>query len=344
MRDVPAEVRATWPDPDYDSPVRRGSTLIVVETCLVSLALLTLLARMYVRLVVVKACGPDDWIMVAAMAFTVGVTVCAVLLDRQYGWNVHIWDLKIAEAVKGRQVSLAAQTLFLFSSGLAKVSILVTYSRIAPTSVWLVRATRFLIVWVTMLICIFLVVIWTQCAPMKAYWLVGHPQHCSPEGPPALAQAIATVITDVVVVVLPLPIVLKLRLPRHQRVMLALLFSGGLIVVVAGCQRAYWSYYVIEKTYDVTWEGFYLWTWTAVEANLGVICGNAPALRPLYGVVVTRRSGRRIASIASQGTRRHSSTESTAVQDCRGHGEVVDIKREGSWESYTTIDSANAVA
>lgn len=67
MRDVPADVRATWPDPNYDNPVRRGSALVVVETCLVSLALLTLLARMYVRLVVVKACGPDDWIMVVAM-------------------------------------------------------------------------------------------------------------------------------------------------------------------------------------------------------------------------------------------------------------------------------------
>ncbi|KAH7132925.1 hypothetical protein EDB81DRAFT_905165 [Dactylonectria macrodidyma] len=343
MRDVPAEVRATWPDPDYDSPVRRGSTLIVVETCLVSLALLTLLARMYVRLVVVKACGPDDWIMVVAMAFTVGVTVCAILLDQLYGWNVHIWDLSIAEAVKGRQVSLAAQTLFLFSSGLPKVSILVTYSRIAPKSVWLLRATRFLIVWVTMIICIFFVVIWTQCTPMKAYWLVGGLQHCSPEGPPVLAQAVATVITDVVVVVLLLPIVLKLHLPRHQRVMLALLFSGGLIVVLASCQRAYWSYYVIEKTYDVTWEGFYLWVWTAVEANLGVICGNAPALRPLYGAVVARCSGRRIGSVASQETHHHSITESTDAPDCGGHGEVVDVKRAESWESYTDIERADAV-
>lgn len=96
-------------------------------------------------------------------AFTVGLTVCAILLDQLYGWNVHIWDLGIAEASKGRQVSLTAQTLFLLSSGLPKVSVLVTYSRIAPKSLWLFRMSRFLIVWVMMLICIFFVVIWTQC-------------------------------------------------------------------------------------------------------------------------------------------------------------------------------------
>ncbi|KAL6402810.1 integral membrane protein [Ilyonectria robusta] len=178
---------------------------------------------------------------------------------------------------------------------------------------------------------------------MKAYWLVGDLEHCSPEGPPALTQAIATVITDVIVFVLPLPVVLKLHLPRHERVMLASLFSAGLIVVLAGCQRAYWSYYVIEKTYDVTWEGFYLWIWTAVEANLSVIWGNVPALRPLYGVFTARRSGRRIGSAASQGTFHHSRTERTTMVDCRGHGEVVDNKRAESWESYANIDSADAM-
>lgn len=54
--------------------------------------------------------------------------------------------------------------------------------------------------------------------------------------------------------------------------------------------RAYWSHYVTEETYDVTWEGFYLWIWTAVEANLGVICGSIPALRPLFKTIFRSKS------------------------------------------------------
>ena len=38
---------------------------------------------------------------------------------------------------------------------------------------------------------------------------------------------------------------------------------------------------VFVETYDVTWEGFWMWVWAAVECNLGVICGCVPALRPL---------------------------------------------------------------
>lgn len=58
-----------------------------------------------------------------------------------------------------------------------------------------------------------------------------------------------------------------------------------MVVVFAASMRAYWSYYVTEKTYDVTWMGFHLWIWTAVEANLGVICGSIPALRPLFKAI-----------------------------------------------------------
>ncbi|KAH7132950.1 hypothetical protein EDB81DRAFT_859521 [Dactylonectria macrodidyma] len=264
MRDVPAEVRATWPDPEYPDHCRDVPRFPrSADPARPHLAVRVLTSRLRRR-----ACVGADETTFSLQAFTVGVTVCAVLLDQLYGWNVHIWDLSIAEAVKGRQVSLGAQRLFLFSSGLPKVSILVTRER-----------TQFRV----------------AASGISGSSCVSFGRN-APTNLPFKGPGNCHVITDVVVVVLSLPTVMKLHLPQHQRVMLALLFSGGLIVVLAGCQRAYWSYYVIEKTYDVTWEEFYLWIRTTVEANLGVICGNAPALRPLYGVVVARRSGRRIGS------------------------------------------------
>lgn len=45
--------------------------------------------------------------------------------------------------------------------------------------------------------------------------------------------------------------------------------------------RLYWVIQVTLYTYDVTWDGFELWIWTAVEVNMGVVCGCAPMLRPL---------------------------------------------------------------
>jgi hypothetical protein len=81
--------------------------------------------------------------------------------------------------------------------------------------------------------------------------------------------------------VLPMPTLYKLKLPSTQRIGLMILFGIGGVIVVAGSFRAYWVHYVVFDTYDVTWEGFQIWVWTAVETNVGVICGCIPSLRPL---------------------------------------------------------------
>ncbi|KAH7171481.1 hypothetical protein EDB81DRAFT_198888 [Dactylonectria macrodidyma] len=290
MRNPPASVIASWPAANYDDPISRGPALLIVELTIASIAIVTLIARLYVRIFKVNKSGLDDWLMLAAMIFGIGVTICVILSAQMYGWNIHVWDLKPSQAVKGRQVSIAAQTLFLFSSGLAKDSILVSYLRIAPKGSLLRRATYASIVLVTTLIFVFLITLWTQCRPMKSYWtLTGH-EDCSAEGPPVLGQAITTVATDLLVCALPIPTLLKLKLPLSQRIALIVLFSLGIVVVFAASMRAYWSHYVTEETYDVTWEGFYLWIWTAVEANLGVICGSIPALRPLFRTIFRSKS------------------------------------------------------
>jgi hypothetical protein len=71
------------------------------------------------------------------------------------------------------------------------------------------------------------------------------------------------------------------KLPLGQRIVLVVLFSLGFVVVVAGTMRTYWVTLVVH-TYDVTWNGYYMWIWTAVEVNLGVLCGCVPTLKPLF--------------------------------------------------------------
>ncbi|KAK0620659.1 hypothetical protein B0T14DRAFT_235355 [Immersiella caudata] len=117
---------------------------------------------------------------------------------------------------------------------------------------------------------------------MSAYWdVLRWGVDCMPEGPPLMAQAIFTVMADFAVWVLPLPTLLKARLPSSQRIALIVLFSCGLFVVFGAIMRTYYIWVVVEETYDVTWEGFHMWMWTAVEVHLGLICGCIPTLKAL---------------------------------------------------------------
>jgi hypothetical protein len=90
---------------------------------------------------------------------------------------------------------------------------------------------------------------------------------------------------------LPLPTIYRANLPLHQRFALIALFSVGLFVVVAAGIRIYYLDIVLTKTYDVTWEGSHLWSWVAVEANLGIICGCVPWLKSLVKSWGPKRAG-----------------------------------------------------
>jgi hypothetical protein len=90
---------------------------------------------------------------------------------------------------------------------------------------------------------------------------------------------------------LPIPTLFRLSLPMPQRIGLVSLFSIGGVIIVAGSFRAYWVHYTLFETYDATWEGFNVWVWTAVETNVGVICGCIPALKPLLFPNRARQQG-----------------------------------------------------
>ena len=97
-----------------------------------------------------------------------------------------------------------------------------------------------------------------------------------------MAHAVVTIMSDFLVWVLPLPALYRARLPLSQRIALIVLFSFGLVVILAACIRTYYIHIVVQESYDVTWEGFYLWMWTSVETELGIICGCVPWLKSLF--------------------------------------------------------------
>lgn len=67
MRNPPPSVIASWPTANYVNPVSRGPALLIVELTIGSIAIVTLLARLYVRIFKVNKSGLDDWLMLAAM-------------------------------------------------------------------------------------------------------------------------------------------------------------------------------------------------------------------------------------------------------------------------------------
>ncbi|KAJ0331016.1 hypothetical protein COL922a_012082 [Colletotrichum nupharicola] len=223
---------------------------------------------------------------------------------------------------------MAAQTLFLFASGLSKLSILCSYLRIAAPGTWFSRLTWVTGILVFLLTWIFMIVLWTQCAPIWHYWtLFADWGNCIPEWPPLAGQGITTVMTDIAVYLLPMPTLFRLQMPMIQRISLAALFGLGLLVVIAGIMRTYWVLYVEityveDPSYDLTWDSYNIWIWTALEANFAIICGCAPAIRRLFtkgGNQSQFKVGSSVQTIGSSGMKRKRGKGGSG-NDLEGHG------------------------
>jgi hypothetical protein len=160
-----------------------------------------------------------------------------------------------------------------------------------------------------------------------------------------LSYSVITAILDFFVWVLPLPTLYNTSLPLSQRLALVTLFSFGMIVVIASCIRIYYVNYVLNETYDVTWYGFTLWIWTAVEVQLGLICGCVPWLKSLFkfwrtGETVAGTSGRAGQSSGPRVTGVSKSKKNTGVRmESLGgitKSEYIDIERSSAGADSVT--------
>jgi hypothetical protein len=87
MQLPPTDVLLSWPTPNYDNPVTRGPALVIVNSIFISLATITVAARIYTRIVIKRWFGIDDVFILLALLFTLGLTAVVILANQRFGWN-----------------------------------------------------------------------------------------------------------------------------------------------------------------------------------------------------------------------------------------------------------------
>ncbi|BCR83327.1 uncharacterized protein ACHE_10729A [Aspergillus chevalieri] len=85
---------------------------------------------------------------------------------------------------------------------------------------------------------------------------------------------ILSIITDIVIMCVPIPLILAARIRPTQKLMLCCLFSSGIFVMVAAFLRAYYSVKNISSLSIAL-------GWASREALVSVITVSAPGLKPL---------------------------------------------------------------
>lgn len=226
----------------------------------------------------------DDWTCLAATISALA-TNAIFIATTHYGFGHHMLTIPPEALSAALGLWWFSQMTYKISLQLTKISLLLLYMRIFGHIPWFKRTV---ISFITILILYTLASCTTsllQCRPISDAWAVR-----TPGAPRTMKQCIDmmsffifngsfAVFTDLIVLLLPLPLIYTLRPARHQNLALVPLLALGTFIVVISSQRLYFLAAPSkpgsnDKTYDLIGT-----LWTIIEYNLGVVCACLPIVR-----------------------------------------------------------------
>ncbi|EPS31055.1 hypothetical protein PDE_06009 [Penicillium oxalicum 114-2] len=288
MKLPPPAIMASWPKPNYINPESRGHGVAYVNAIFTALAFAVVMLRMYTRAWITYSVGTDDWLIFAALIFTIGMVAVTTLATENWGWNRHVWDVPPPWLSTVQKLNIAFQILYSQATSLTKISILWFCRRLLGAGKkggmqwynWTFLLAMFVAGMANVL---FTITSIFQCAPIKAYWTVGpkFKHHCLNEGNVLFAASVINLFTDFMTTAVPMPLIWRLKLPIRQRLAVMSIFGLGVLVTVAGSVRTAFVWQSMVVGYDRTWLSWPILIAASAEINIGLICACAPALRPL---------------------------------------------------------------
>lgn len=109
-----------------------------------------------------------------------------------------------------------------------RLAVLLMYLRIFGSSKPFKFATWAVLVFVTCYLSSNIITLLFGCTPMAKYWKPDEPGHCIDLVKADHAYGSMNVVSDVLMFLLPLPMVWQLRLSRREKLGLVLVFMGGI--------------------------------------------------------------------------------------------------------------------
>ncbi|KAK1854651.1 hypothetical protein CCHR01_02692 [Colletotrichum chrysophilum] len=172
-------------------------------------------------------------------------------------------------------------TIIFYNLGLAfvKVSILLLYLRV-------LRDLNYRKACYIALSLVAVVSTWTVfssvlfCLPFEKNWKPSAPGKCLDRGATWFANAAINIFTDFLILILPLPILPKIKQPRQQKISLYLIFALGFFVCVVSILRIP-SLASAFKSTDPTFDSPGIAEWSIIELNTAIVCACLITLKPL---------------------------------------------------------------
>ncbi|RMZ10008.1 hypothetical protein D0862_03402 [Hortaea werneckii] len=280
--------------------------LIVAGAIFTLIGTITVVLRFVTTAVRSRPIGRDDWFMLLAWLSSLGFTT-ASYISVAWGVGFDLDDAPAWWAVEAIKAVYVIEIFYYFSLFFVKVSILMLYLRLAGSLrtflYW--GAIGTLVIIVAQFVST-IVVVGTQCMPMATYWDPTVEGTCININDFFYSTNIFTIITDIMIIGLPIATLWKLNCPRAQKYGIMLAFLLGGVSTIASCIRMY-SIKIYTESPEPMRDAAPINTWSFIEINLGILCCSAPAIKPLFFRSQRDRSAAAIAAAEANSDEKRSS-------------------------------------
>ncbi|KAK3358071.1 hypothetical protein B0T25DRAFT_176443 [Lasiosphaeria hispida] len=222
--------------------------------------------------------GADDYVILAALAFSLASSG-VMIASCQYGFGEHIANLLPENKIETLKYFYMCQITYKTSINLTKCSILLLYIRLFGNVRWIKWVCWFLVISVGMYCVASVVATVFQCDPVPRAFNKLIPGVCINNATFWYANAGFNIATDVIILLIPMPLVWQLQIPRIQKAALIVVFALGGFVVITSCLRMTTINIAAtspDSTFDISST-----MWTMIEMNVAIVCACLPMVRPL---------------------------------------------------------------
>ncbi|KAL8689249.1 MAG: hypothetical protein Q9224_004685 [Gallowayella concinna] len=253
-------------------------TILGVCIALPVLMVIVVTMRGYTRFKILNSVGPDDWITFAS-------AICAIIYaglcigQSRFGLGL---PLELRPKPNIRQYSVinfAGRPFYMIGILGFKVALCWAYLRILKASpnphyknlILMVMAGAIIGHVAGTFVLIF------QCSPVSKSLEPKTPGHCLPNDATFYGLAAVTIVFDVIIFFLPIPLLLKLSINIKKKIALVCVFMLGLLTTVCSVLRMI-QIIAIARSGNSTM----LVLWGVIELNVGIILTCIPTLGPLF--------------------------------------------------------------
>ncbi|MCJ1309868.1 hypothetical protein MMC25_003529 [Agyrium rufum] len=293
----------------------KGPEMFNTVVAMVAVSTFFVICRLIVRFRTTGTWGTDDVLICGSVLFAVLVTIFDCLAVK-HGFGKHGKNLTIDQLHGAFKFFYLAQPPYKAGVCCTKLSILALYHRIFNTG----RFPRYnlsLMAFILTYSIAFILVSVFQCIPIQKSWNKALSGYCVNNEGQWYSFAVLNIISDIAIMILPMPVIQKLQLPKGQKIGLSLVFLLGAFV----CGTSIYRMIALasgSKSMDPTYGSVEATVWTDIELNTGIIC----ACLPVFKAPVMRLFPRLFPGLISSNRRSNQlgGSDSYGLSGSKGYG------------------------